>query len=148
LKQEIDLEHHLLFIAFKNKFITPQDPESTQQLISRLMVEYPNIFPNSTKIMYAIASMKTQGLIYEEMKIDNEGLQKCMDEMKQKHPKMGEQRIKKECYKKLGLKGVILPTELGIIEYCSRVMPYLKDRSTRTNIIIIDVCKTYKAEGE
>jgi len=146
VRQELDLEHHLLFIAFKNKFIEPSNPESTQQLISRLMVEYPNTFPSSIKILYAIASMKTQGLIYEEMKIDSEGLQKCMDEMKTQHPKMGEQRIKKECYKRLGLKGVILPTEAGIIEYCNRVKPYIAGRTTKTNIIITDVCKTYKGD--
>jgi hypothetical protein len=146
VRQELDLEHHLLFVAFKNKFIEPRDQISTQQLISRLMVEYPHIFPSSIKIMYAIASMKTQGLIYEEHVIDKEGLQKCMDEMKTQHPRMSEAKIKKECYKKLGLKGVILPTEAGIIEYCSRVMPYIKDRSTRTNIIILDVCKTYKGD--
>lgn len=146
MKQEIDLEHHLLFIAFKNKFIDPQFPISTQQLISRLMVEYPHIFPSSIKIMYAIASMKTQGLIYEEHVIDKEGLQKCLEDMKTQHPKMGEARIKKECYKKLGLKGILLPTEAGIIEYCSRVKPYITGRTTKTNIIITDVCKTYKGE--
>ena len=148
MRQEIDLEHHILYIAFKNKFIDPQFPISTQQLISRLMVEYPHIFPNSTKIMYAIASMKTQGLIYEEHQIDQEGLQKCLEEIKQQHPKMGEARIKKECYKKLGLKGILLPTELGIVEYCSRVKHYITGRTTKTNIVILDVCKTYKMEGE
>ena len=146
MRQELDLEHHLLFIAFKNKFITPQDPVTTQELISRLMVEYPNTFPSSIKILYAIASMKTQGLIYEEMKIDSEGLQRCMDDMKTQHPKMGEQRIRKECYKKLGLKGILLPTEAGVIEFCSRVKPYIAWRTTKTNVIILDVCKTYKGE--
>jgi hypothetical protein len=147
MRQEIDLEHHLLYIAFKNKFIEPRDQISTQQLISRLMVEYPHIFPNSTKIMYAIASMKTQGLIYEEHQIDKEGLQKCLEETRQQHPKMGEARIKKECYKKLGLKGILLPTEAGIIEYCSRVKGYITGRTTKTNTIILDVCSTYKVEG-
>jgi len=146
VRQELDLEHHLLFVAFRNKFITPQDPTTTQELIARLMVEYPHIFPSSTKILYAIASMKTQGLIYEEHVIDREGLEKCMEEMKIRHPKMGEARIKKECYKKLGLKGVILPSEAGIIEYCSKVNPYIAGKTTKTNIIILDVCKTYKGE--
>jgi hypothetical protein len=135
--QELDLEHHLLFIAFKNKFITPQDPISTQQLISRLMIEYPHIFTSSVKIMYAIASMKNQGLIYEEFKVNDEELQKCLENMRQQHPKMKDSNVKRECYKQVGLKGIILPTELGIIEYCSRVKPY----------IITDVCKTYKVEG-
>jgi hypothetical protein len=148
VRHDIDLEHHILFIAFKNKFIDPQFPISTQQLISRLMVEYPHIFPSSVKVMYAIASMKTQGLIYEEHIIDKEGLQKCLEDMKREHPKMGESRIKKECYKKLGLKGILLPTEAGIIEYCSRVKPYITGRTTKTNIIILDVCSTYKMEGE
>ncbi len=146
MRHDIDLEHHLLFISFKNKFITPQDPISTQQLISRLMVEYPHIFPSSVKIMYAIASMKTQGLIYEEHVIDKEGLEKCIEETRQQHPKMKESNIKKECYKKLSLKGILLPTEAGIIEYCSRVKPYITGRTTKTNIIITDICKTYKGE--
>jgi hypothetical protein len=147
VKQDLDLEHHLLFVAFKNKFITQKDPTSTQQLTSKLMVEYPHVFPSSVKIMYAIASMKNQGLIYEEFKVNDEELQKCLEDMKQQHPKMSEARVKKECYKQVGLKGIILPTEAGIIEYCSRVKPYVKDRTTKTNVIITDVCKTYKAEG-
>ena len=57
---------------------------------------------------------------------------------------MGEQRIRKECLKKIGYKSILMPTELGIIEYCSRVKPYVKEKTTKTNIIIIDVCKTYK----
>ena len=147
MKPEIDLEHHLLFIAFKNKFIEPKYPTSTQQLISKLMVEYPQIFPSSIKILYTIASMKAQGLIYEEQQIDKEGLEKCIEETRQQHPKMKETTIKKECYKKLGLKGIIMPTEAGVIEYCSRVKPYITWRATRTNIIITDVCSTYKTEG-
>jgi hypothetical protein len=146
VRHEIDLEHHILFIAFKNKFIDPQDPVTTHELIARLMVEYPHIFQSSVKIMYAIASMKTQGLIYEEHQIDKEGLEKCIEETRQQHPKMSEARIKKECYKKLGLKGILLPTEIGIIEYCSKVMNYVKERTTKTNVIILDVCKTYKGE--
>jgi hypothetical protein len=148
MRQELDLEHHILYTAFKNKFITPEDQESTQQLISRLMVDYPHIFPSSLKISYAIASMKTQGLIYEEFKIDNEGLQKCLEETRQQHPKMKDSNVKKECYRKLGLKAIIQPTEAGIAEYCSRVKPYIAGRTTRTNTIILDVCKTYKVEGE
>jgi len=148
MKPEIDLEHHLLFTAFKNKFMNPKDPITTQQLTSRLMTEYPHVFPNSTKILYAIASMKTQGLIYEEHIIDKEGLEKCIEETRQQHPKMKEQNVKKECYKKLGLKGVILPTEAGIIEFCSRVKGYITGRTTKTNTIILDVCSTYKTEGD
>jgi len=143
LKDNIDLEHHLLFIAFKNKFITPQDPVTTQELISRLMVDYPHVFPSSVKISYAIAALKTEGLIYEQQQLDTESYNKCLEETRQKHPRMSEARVRKECLKKIGYKSILMPTELGIIEYCSRVMPYLKDRSTRTNIIIIDVCKTY-----
>jgi len=148
MKPEIDLEHHILYLAFRNKFIDPQFPTSTQQLISRLMVEYPHVFPNSTKILYAIASMKTQGLIYEEHRIDKEGLEKCIEETRQQHPKMKEQNVKKECYKKLGLKGVILPTEAGVIEFCSGVKGYITGRTTKTNTIILDVCSTYKTEGD
>jgi hypothetical protein len=144
-QQEIDLEHHLLFIAFRNKFITPQDPISTQQLIARLMTEYPHIFQTSIKISYTIASMKTQGLIYEEFKFDSESLQKCLEETRQQHPKMKDSSVKKECYKKVGMRGIILPTEEGIVEYCSRVRPYITGRSTKTNIIILDTCKTYSA---
>ena len=147
MKQDIDLEQHLLFIAFKNKFIEPKYPTSTQQLISKLMIEYPQVFPSSTKILYTIASMKAQGLIYEEQQIDKEGLEKCIEETKQQHPRMKETTIKKECYKKLGLKGVILPTEAGIIEFCSRVKGYIVGRTTKTNIIIADVCSTYKTES-
>ena len=143
MKDNIDLEHHLLFIAFKNKFITPQDPVTTQELISRLMVDYPHVFPSSVKISYAIAALKTEGLIYEQQQLDTESYNKCLEETRQKHPRMSEARVRKECLKKIGYKSILMPTELGIIEYCSRVMPYLKDRSTRTNIIIIDVCKTY-----
>jgi hypothetical protein len=67
--------------------------------------------------------------------------------MKQQHPKMSEARMKKECLKKLGYKSILMPTELGVIEYCSRVKPYVKERTTKTNIIILDTCKTY-SEGE
>jgi hypothetical protein len=148
MKHDIDLEHHLLYTAFKNKFIAADDPVTTQQLISRLMVEYPHIFPSSLKISYAIASMKTEELIYEEFKVDNEGLQKCLEETRQQHPKMKESNIRKECYRKLGLKAIIQPTEEGIVEYCSRVRQYVKDKSTKTNIIIIDVCKTYSQGGQ
>jgi hypothetical protein len=143
MRQELDLEHHILYTAFKNKFITPEDPTTTQQLIARLMTEYPHIFQTSIKISYTIASMKTQGLIYEEFKIDNEGLQKCVEETRQQHPKMKDSNIRKECYRKLGLKAIIQPTEEGIVEYCSRVRQYVKDRTTKTNIIILDTCKTY-----
>jgi hypothetical protein len=146
VRQELDLEHHLLFVAFKNKFITPENPESTQELIARLMVEYPHVFPSSVKVMYAIATLKTEGLIYEEHQIDKEGLEKCIEETRRQHPRAKDTTIKKECYKKLGLKGILLPTEAGIIEYCSRVKGYLKERTTKTNIIITDVCKTYKGE--
>jgi hypothetical protein len=112
------------------------------------MTEYPHTFPNSTKISYTIAALKTEGLIEERQQLDTESYNKCLESMKQQHPKMGEQRIRKECLKKLGYKSILLPTELGVIEFCSRVKPYIKDRSTRTNTIIIDVCKTYKAEGD
>jgi hypothetical protein len=61
---------------------------------------------------------------------------------------MKESNIKKECYKKVGVRGIILPTEAGIIEYCSRVKPYIVERSTITNKRILDVCETYKVEGE
>jgi hypothetical protein len=148
MRQEIDLEQHLLFTAFKNKFIQPQAPESTQELIARLMVEYPQTFPNSTKILYTIAAMKMEGLIEEQQQFNKQEFEKCLEEMKQQHPKMKESNVKKECYKKVGVKGIILPTEVGVIEFCSRVKPYIKDRSTKTNIIILDTCKTYEIGGE
>ena len=146
MRQEIDLEHHILYIAFKNKFIEPKDPISTQQLISRLMTDYPNVFPSSVKISYAIATLKTEGLIYEQQQLDTEAYNKCIDFMKQQHPRMGEARVRKECLKKIGYRSILLPTELGVIEYCSRVMPYVKERTTKTNTIILDVCSTYKTE--
>lgn len=148
MKQDIDLRQHLLFIAFKNKFITPQNPESTQELISRLMVDYPHAFPSSIKISYTIAALKTEGLIEEQQQLDVEAYNKCLDSMKQQHPRMGQERLRKECLKKIGYRSILMPTELGVIEYCSRVRRYVKDRTTKTNIIITDVCKTYKAEGE
>jgi hypothetical protein len=147
MKQEIDLEHHLLYTAFKNKFITPEDQESTQQIISRLMVDYPQVFPSSTKISYAISMLKTEGLIYEELRIDKEAYDKCVEDMRQKHPRMGEESVRTKCLKKIGYKSILMPTELGIIEYCSKTSRYIKDKSTKTNIIIIDVCKTY-SQGE
>jgi hypothetical protein len=148
MKHDIDLEQHLLFIAFKNKFITPGDQESTQQLISRLMTDYPHVFPSSLKISYAISTLKNEGLIYEEQRIDKEAYEKCLEEMKQQHPKMKESNVKKECYKKVGVKGIILPTEAGIIEFCMRVKPYVREPSTKTNLRILEVCSTYQVEGE
>jgi hypothetical protein len=145
-QQDIDLEQHLLFIAFKNKFITPKDPTSTQQLISRLMTDYPQVFPSSTKISYAISMLKTEGLVYEELLLDKEAYQRCIEDMKQKHPKMGEESIRSKCLRKLGYKSILMPTELGVVEFCSRVKRYIKERTTRTNIIILDTCKTY-SEG-
>jgi hypothetical protein len=147
VKPEIDLEQHLLYLAFRNKFIDPRDPISTQQIISRLMTEYPNVFPSSVKISYAISTLKTEGLIYEQQQLDTEAYNKCVDSMKQQHPRMGEPRIKKECLKRVGYKSILLPTELGVIEYCSRVTPHVKERTTKTNIIIADVCSTYRVEG-
>jgi len=148
LKQEIDLDQHLLFTAFKNKFITPENPESTQELIARLMVEYSHVFSNSLKISYAIAALKTEGLIYEQQQLDVEAYNKCIEETRQQHPRMSEQRIRKGCLKKLGYRSILMPTELGVIEFCSRVKPYIKERTTKTNVIILDMCKTYKMEGE
>jgi hypothetical protein len=146
MKQDIDLEQHILFVAFKNKFITPQDQESTQQLISRLMVDYPQVFTSSLKISYAISMLKTEGLIYEEQRLDKEAYERCIEDMKQKHPKMREESIRTKCLRKLGYKSILMPTELGVIEFCSRAKRYIKERTTKTNIIIIDVCKTY-SEG-
>jgi hypothetical protein len=146
MKHDIDLRQHLLFISFRNKFITPQDPTTTQELIARLMTDYPHVFPNSTKISYAIAALKTEGLIYEQQQLDVESYNRCIEQTRQQHPRMSEQRIRKECLRKIGYKSILLPTELGIIEYCSRVKPYVKERTTKTNVIIIDVCKTYKGE--
>jgi hypothetical protein len=148
LRQEIDLEQHLLFVAFKNKFIEPSSPESTQELIARLMVEYPSTFPNSTKIMYAIAAMKMEGLIEEQQQFDKAAFEKCLEETRQQHPKMKDSNIRKECYKKVGVRGILLPTEAGVIEYCSRVKPYLTGRTTRTNSKILDICETYETGGK
>jgi hypothetical protein len=144
MKHDIDLEHHLLYTAFKNKFITPKDQESTQQLISRLMVEYPHVFQTSLKISYTISMLKTERLIYEHQQLDVEAYNKCVEDMKQKHRRMGEDKIRKMCLKKLGYRSVILPTEPGIIEFCSRTSRYIISRATKTNTIILDVCKTYK----
>jgi hypothetical protein len=148
MKYDIDLEQHILFIAFKNKFIEPRAPTTTQELIARLMVDYPNVFPSSVKISYTIAALKTEGLIYEQQQLDTESYNKCLEETRQQHPKMKENNIKRECLKRIGYRSILLPTELGVIEYCSKVMPYIKERTTKTNIIILDVCSTYKTEGE
>jgi hypothetical protein len=148
MRQEIDLEQHILYIAFRNKFIEPSSPVTTQELAARLMVEYPQTFPNSIKIMYTIAAMKMEGLIDEQQQFDKIAFEKCLEEMKQQHPKMKESNVRKECYKKIGVRGVILPTEAGVIEFCSRVKPHLTGRSTRTNSRILDVCETYRVEGE
>jgi hypothetical protein len=142
-QQDIDLEQHILFTAFKNKFIAPQDPISTQQLIGRLMTEYPHIFQTSLKISYAISTLKNEGLIYEEQRIDKEAYEKCLEEMKQQHRRMSEDNITRKCLKRVGYKSILMPTELGVVEFCSRVSKYITERATKTNIIIIDVCKTY-----
>jgi hypothetical protein len=147
MKYDIDLRQHILFMSFRNKFIEPRAPESTQELIARLMVDYPHVFQSSVKISYTIAALKTEGLIYEQQQLDVEAYNKCLDSMKQQHPRMGEQRIRKECLKKIGYRSILMPTELGVIEYCSRVKPYITERTTKTNIIILDTCKTY-SEGE
>jgi hypothetical protein len=147
VKDDIDLRQHILYLAFRNKFIEPRAPTTTQELIARLMTEYPHVFPSSVKISYTIAALKTEGLIYEQQQLDTESYNKCLESMRQKHPKMGEERLRRECLKKLGYRSILMPTELGVIEYCSRVMPYIKERTTKTNIIIIDVCKTY-SQGE
>jgi hypothetical protein len=148
VRREIDLEHHLLYISFRNKFIEPREPISTQQLISRLMTDYPHVFQSSVKISYAIATLKTEGLIYEQQQLDAEAYKKCLGETKQQHPKMGEARIKKECLKRIGYRSILLPTELGVIEYCSRVKGYITGRTAKTNIVILDACSTYRVEGE
>jgi hypothetical protein len=148
VRQEIDLRQHILFIAFRNMFIDPKTPITTQELIAKLMTEYPHVFLSSTKISYMIASLKTEGIIYEQQELDKESFTKCLEETKQQHPRMGEARVRKECLKKIGYRSILLPTELGVIEYCSRVMPYIKERTTKTNVIILDVCKTYKVEGD
>ena len=149
MKQEIDLDQHLLFTAFKNKFITPENPESTQELIARLMTEYPQTFPSSVKISYTIAALKNEGLVEEEKQVlDQKEYEKCLESMRQQHPRMSEQRIRKECLKRVGYRSIILPTEAGVIEFCSRVKPYLKERSTVTNRRILDVCETYETKGE
>jgi len=144
IPNEIDLEQHLLFIAFKNKHIDPRNPVSTQELISNLMIDYPYIFQSSLKISYTIAMLKTEGLIYEHQLLDVEAYNKCVEDIKQKHKRMGEDKIRKTCLKKLGYKSIILPTEPGVIEFCNRVSKYVKDRASKTNTIIIDVCKTYQ----
>jgi ribosomal protein S8 len=145
---EVDLHHHILFIAFKNKFIEPRNPTSTQELISKLMTEYPHIFPSSTKISYTIAMMKTEGYVAEEQILDKEGYQKCIEEYLAQHPKATENRARKECIKKLGYKSILYITEGGVVEYCERVKPYVREPATKINRVILDVCNTYKAEGE
>ena len=144
---EIDLEQHLLYVAFRNKFIEPQNPVTTQELIAKLMVEYPKTFPSSIKIMYTVTSMKMAGLIEEELRFDKQEYEKCLEETRREHPKMKESNIKKECYKKVGVKGVILPTEAGAIEFCSRDKPYLVGRTTPANKRILDVCESYDTGG-
>ena len=110
------------------------------------MINYPHIFQSSLKISYTISMLKTDGLIYENQVLDVEAFNKCVEDTKQKHKRMGEDRVKKECLRKLGYKSIILPTELGVIEFCNRVSKYITDRVTKTNTIILDVCKTYQTQ--
>ena len=110
------------------------------------MINYPHVFQSSLKISYTISMLKTEGLIYENQMLDVEAFNKCVEDMKQKHKKMGEDKIRKECLRKLGYKSIILPTEPGVVEFCNRVLKYITDRVTKTNTIILDVCKTYQTQ--
>jgi hypothetical protein len=148
-RPEINLELHILFTAFKNRFITPQDPTSTQELISRLMTEYSHIFPNSTKISYTIAMMKTEGYVTEKQILDTESYEKCIKEYLARHPRASENRARKACVRKLGgYKSILYITEGGVIDYCGRVKPYVREPATRVNLKILEVCRTYKTEEE
>jgi hypothetical protein len=113
------------------------------------MTEYPHLFPNSTKISYTIAMMKTEGYVTEKQILDTESYEKCIKEHLARHPRASENRARKECVRKLGgYKSILYITEGGVIDYCERVKPYVREPATWVNLKILEVCGTYKTEGE
>jgi hypothetical protein len=144
----VDLELRILFAAFNNKFINPQAPITTQELISKLMIDYPDTFPNSRKISYTIAALKNLGFIEEDVKVNEEELNECLKKMREEHPKMSDEKIKKKCLKQVGYQSVLLPTKTGIVRFCQKVVPFIKGGSGKTNTVIIDVCRNYIAENQ
>jgi hypothetical protein len=143
----VDLELRILFVAFSNKFINPQAPITTQELISQLMIDYPDTFPSSRKISYTIAALKNLGFIEEDVKVNEEEFNECLKKMREEHPKMSDEKIEKKCRKQVGYQSVLLPTETGIVKFCQKVVPFIKGGSGKTNMIIIDVCQNYIAEN-
>jgi hypothetical protein len=117
--------------------------------MSRLMTEYPHIFPNTIKISYTITSLKREGYIAEELVFDREAYSKCLEKLLTEHPRMSRKRLEKECLRRVGYSGVLKLTEIGIIYYCEKVLKHLDPTSTsRTNKAIINVCREYKTEAE
>ena len=146
---DIDLELHILFLAFRNTFLNPNHRETTQHLMSRLMTEYPHIFQTTIKISYTITSLKRDGLVAEELVFDREAYRKCLEKQQAEHPRMSRKRLEKECLRKVGYSGVLKLTEAGVIHYCERVLKHLDQTSTaKTNKAIINVCREYKTEAE
>jgi hypothetical protein len=143
----VDLELRILFVAFSNKFINPQAPITTQELISQLMIDYPDTFPSSRKISYTIAALKNLGFIEEDVKVNEEEFNECLKKMREEHPRMNDETIKKKCLKQVGYQSVLLPTRAGVVRFCRKVAPFVESGSGKTNMIIIDVCRNYMAEN-
>jgi len=141
LTSEIDLPLYLLYVAFYNRFINPQNPISTQELMVRLMVSYPHVFHTSLKITYAIKNLKTAGYIVEGVDIDKEAYEKCVETAKEKHPRKSESKIRTECMGKVGYRAILLITETGVAEYCDKVKKVLV-----SNRHIERVCREYETK--
>jgi hypothetical protein len=138
---ELDLNLHILYVAFYNRFIKPQAPISTQELMVRLMVSYPHIFHTTHKISYAISTLKTQGYIVEGIDIDKDAYAKCVETVKQKHSRKTDSKIRKECMSKVGYRSILIVTELGVAQYCDKVKKVLVE-----NKHIERVCREYESK--
>jgi len=118
---EIDLIHHILYTAFMNKYYG--EGKTTQEMILDLMLNYPHIFPNSAKILYAIKLLKQDGLIEEQIEYDEKDLRRCLEELEKIHPRTPKNKLKKQCLKTIRVRGVITITDLGVMRYCSKLNP-------------------------
>jgi hypothetical protein len=143
---EIDLERHVLYIAFYNTHINPEYPITTQSMAADLLISYPHVFPNSTKIFYTIKLLKQEGLVVEETVFNKEEYEKCMQTMQQQHRRMTPENMDRKCRELAGLKGVLKLTEYGRVVYCMSVAPYLAGPSTPTNRKILHVCGGYQTK--
>ena len=138
---EVDLPLHLLYVGFYNRFINPNNPISTQELMVRLMVSYPHIFQTSLKITYAIKNLKTAGYLVEGVDIDKEAYEKCVETMKEKHSRKAESRVRTECMGKVGYRAILIITETGVAYYCERAKKVLA-----SNKHVERVCREYESK--